>query len=54
MSEKEAVIEYECACKVKVVHKEDLPDYPWVTDRPIFCLKCHRGISIKDVSEDNS
>lgn len=49
----DAVIEFECACKVRVVNKKDLPDYPWVTNQPIFCLKCKRTISVKDVSGDN-
>ena len=50
MDEERPMIEYECACKVKVIHKKDLPDYPWVTERPTFCLKCGEIISMKDVS----
>jgi len=48
-NEPEAVIEFECNCKVRVVHKEDVQDFPWVTDVPKYCLKCHKTISMKDV-----
>lgn len=48
----QAMIEFECNCKVRVVHKEDLPDYPWVINVPTYCLDCHKTISIKDVSGD--
>ena len=51
MDEERPMIEYECNCKVvKVIRKKDLPDYPWVTGRPTYCLECHEGIIIRDVS----
>lgn len=48
--EEQAMIEFECNCKVRVVHKRDIPDFPWLANIPIYCLCCHKTISIKDVS----